>query len=590
MLVHLRLHSLFLLMAFSAGLALAPLGVFAKTDNAPGPIINFETRFLPEAHPHGMVVAADGLAADVGAEILRAGGNAVDAAVATGFALAVTYPSAGNLAGGGFMLIHKDGAQHFIDYREKAPAASHRDMYLDAEGKVDRRLAYGSRQSAGVPGTVAGLIYALEKYGTMSLKDVIQPAIRLAEQGIEVNYALAGGIARRGQYAPWMDPEARRIFLKKDGSYLQPGDQLQQKDLAWTLKQIRKGGRDAFYKGAVAKRLVADMEANNGLISLADLADYTVVERKPLRGRFLDYEVLSAPPPSSGGVHILQMLNILENADLPDFGHNSAQYIHYLAESMKRAYADRSKYLGDPDYFRVPVKQLISKEYGRKLYRSINPSKATPSKDIAPGALLPVESNDTTHFSVVDKEGNAVSNTYTLNFSYGSGIVAKGTGMLLNNEMADFSARPGEPNPFGLLGGKANAIEPGKRPLSSMSPTIVYKDGKPWLVTGSPGGSLIITSVLQVILNATVFDYNVATSSALARVHHQWMPDQLRLEQGVSPDTLKLLKDMGHPAAISGRTIGRTQSILIEPGFVNGDAYLHGASDTRRPQGAVSGY
>ncbi len=576
-------------------LLLAPVLFFTKAAHADagktaGPIINFENRFLPDTYQHGIVVAAEQLAADVGVAIMQKGGNAIDAAVATGFALAVTYPSAGNLAGGGFMLIHKDGEQHFIDYRETAPIASYRDMYLDENDNVDRSRYYASRQSAGVPGTVAGLIHALEKYGTMSLSEAIEPAIELAEKGFEVSYALAGGISRRGDYAPWQDKEAKRIYFRKDGTYLQPGDWLKQADLAWTLRQIKKHGRSAFYQGKVAQRFVKDMQRNDGLITLADLANYEVREREPVRGRFLDFDVVSAPPPSSGGVHIIQMLNIMEHFDLVAMGHNSADYLHHLAESMKFAYADRSQYLGDPDYVKVPVAELTAKSYARTLAASIKPDVATPSADIRPGALLPEESNDTTHYSVVDRHGNVVSNTYTLNFSFGSGIVSKGTGMLLNNEMADFSARPGHANPFGLLGGTANAIEPGKRPLSSMSPTMVFKDNKPWLVTGSPGGSLIITSVLQVILNATVFGDNVATAAALPRIHHQWMPDKLRVESGVSPDTLKLLGMKGHSMDIGKRTVGRTQSIMIDPGFFNGNGYLHGASDTRRPLGAARGY
>ncbi|MEM8498366.1 MAG: gamma-glutamyltransferase [Pseudomonadota bacterium] len=571
-------------------LLVSPPLLLAETKDHTGPIINFGNRFLPDSYKHGVVVAAEKLAADVGVEIMRQGGNAIDAAVATGFALAVTYPTAGNLAGGGFMLIHKDGMQHFIDYRETAPRAAFRNMYLDENGEVDRARYYASRQSAGVPGTVAGLIHALERYGTMQLDDVIEPAIKLAQKGFEVNYALAGGISRRGSYAPWTDAEARRVYFRKDGSNLQPGDWFEQHDLAWTLKQIKKNGRSAFYEGKVAKRLVADMAANDGLITLEDLADYQVQERTPVRGRFLDFEVLSAPPPSSGGVHILQMLNIMENFELQEMGHNSADYIHHLAESMKFAYADRSQYLGDPDYFNVPVAELTSKTYARKIAAAIKPDVVIPSEKVRPGDLLPSESQDTTHYSVVDRHGNVVSNTYTLNFSFGSGIVAKGTGMLLNNEMADFSARPGHANPFGLLGGTANAIEPGKRPLSSMSPTIVFKNDKPWLVTGSPGGSLIITSVLQVILNATVFGDNVATAAALPRVHHQWMPDKLRVESGVSPDTLTLLGLKGHTLDQSTRTLGRTQSIMIDPEFVNGGGYVHGASDTRRPMGAASGY
>ncbi len=564
--------------------------LFAKAQSSAGPIINFEHRALPVVHRHGMVAAAEKHAAEAGVAMLKKGGNAVDAAVATGFALAVTHPTAGNLAGGGFMLLDIDGKSTFIDYRETAPRAAHRDMYLKPDGSVDQHLAYMSRQSAGVPGTVAGLVYALEKYGRLSLAEVIRPAIDLARKGFVVDYALASGIERRNRYAPWADTEAKRIFLAEDGAFLQPGDHLIQQDLAWTLKQIKRDGADAFYRGKVAQRFVADMEANNGLITAQDLTDYRVVEREPLSGQFLDFEIVSAPPPSSGGVHILQMLNILELAPLTEFGHNSAKYIHYLAEAMKRAYADRSRYLGDPQYFKVPLDELISKQYGKKLFQRIDPNKASAAEQIRPGEAMLAESPDTTHYSVVDGEGNVVSNTYTLNFSYGSGIVVKGTGMLLNNEMGDFSARPGHPNPYGLLGGKANAIEPGKRPLSSMSPTIVYRDGKPWLSTGSPGGSVIITTVLQTILNAMLFDHNIAAAAMLPRVHHQWYPDELRVEYGVSPDTVRLLQDMGHSLKQSKRTMGRTHSIMLDPGFAENGGYLYGASDARRPGGAVAGY
>ncbi|MEE4191852.1 MAG: gamma-glutamyltransferase [Halieaceae bacterium] len=549
------------------------------------PILNFENRFLPEVARHGMVASPERLAAEVGVEILRQGGNAVDAAVATGFALAVTYPRAGNIGGGGFMLIHlaDEDRQTLVDYREVAPASAHRDLFLNEEGEVDRQREFFSRQSAGVPGSVAGMIHALEQYGTMPLKKVIQPAIELAEKGFPVSFALDSEIASRESRLQ-QDPEALRLFFREDGSRHPVGEVFRQPDLAWTLKQIRKRGRDGFYKGAVADRIVADMEANDGLISHADLAGYQVVERTPVRGSYRGYDIVSTPPPSSGGTHIIQILNILEGYDPQQWGHNSAAYLHHLAEAMKLAYADRSRYLGDPDFTDVPVAELTDKAYAARLRQRINPEKATPSSDIQPGIDLGYESTDTTHFTVADRHGNVVSNTYTLNFSFGSHIAVPGTGMLLNNEMADFAARPGFPNAFKLIESEANRIEGGKRPLSSMTPTMVFRDGKPWLATGSPGGSIIITAVLQTIINAMEFDMNIASAAAAARVHHQWMPDQLRLERGISPDTRRLLEAMGHTLVDTRRTLGRTQSIMLEDGL------LYGATDSRRPGGWVAGY
>jgi gamma-glutamyltranspeptidase/glutathione hydrolase len=549
------------------------------------PIIDYKTRFLPTVARHGMVVGPEKLASEVGLSILQRGGNAVDAAVATGFALAVTYPRAGNLAGGGFMLIHlaEQDKQTLIDYRETAPAAANRDMYLAEDGSVDRMREYFSHQSAGVPGSVAGMIYALEKYGTMSLGDVLAPAIALAADGFDITYALNYEIQARANQL-LKDPEAKKLFFKPDGSSYEIGELWQQRDLAWTLQKIAKRGKLGFYEGEVAKRIVKDMEANDGLITMKDLADYQVVEREPVRGTYRDYEIVATPPPSSGGIHIIQMLNILEGYDVAAMGHNSAAYIHRLAESMKRAYADRGRYLADPDYVNIPVAQLINKAYAKRLRDTIDNNKATPSEMIAPGALLPGESSDTTHFTVADSKGNVVSNTYTLNFSFGSHIAVPGTGMLLNNEMADFAASPGSANAFGLVQGEANKIQAGKRPLSSMTPTMVFRDGQPWLATGSPGGSVIITTVLQTILNAMDFDMNIATAAAGARVHHQWMPDKLRVEQGVSVDTINILRDMGHPVEVGNRTLGRTQSIMLSEGW------LYGATDTRRPGGWVAGY
>ena len=549
------------------------------------PILNFENRFLPVIASQGMVASPEKLAAEVGTSILRRGGNAVDAAVATGFALAVTYPRAGNIGGGGFMLIHlaEENKQTVIDYREMAPAAAHRELFLDDKGEVARMREYFSHQSAGVPGSVAGLIYALEQYGTMSLKQVIQPAIELASNGFPITFALDFELRSR-QERLLMDAEASRLFFRKDGSRHPVGDTLKQPDLAWTLKQIRKQGVDGFYKGAVADRIVANMEANDGLISHADLAGYQVIERQPVRGEYRGYEIVATPPPSSGGVIIIQILNMLEDYKLDAWGHNSAAYLHHLAEAMKLAYADRSRYMGDPAYADVPVDKLIDKHYAAALRKRIDPLRATPSTEIQAGIDLPGESTDTTHFTVADAAGNVVTNTYTLNFSFGSHIAVPGTGMLLNNEMADFAAKPGSPNAFRLIESEANAIEGGKRPLSSMTPTMVFRDGKPWIATGSPGGSIIITAVLQTVINAMDFDMNIASAAAAARIHHQWMPDRLRVEQGVSPDTRRLLQQLGHNVVDTRRTLGRTQSIMLEDGL------LYGFTDTRRLGGWVAHY
>ncbi len=549
------------------------------------PIIDYRSRFLPIVAEHGMVVGPETLATEIGKDILMQGGNAIDAAVATGFALAVTYPRAGNVGGGGFMLIHlaKENQQTFIDYRETAPATASRDLFLDDKGELDRARLYFSHQSAGVPGTVAGLLYALEHYGTMSRQQVLAPAIALAEGGFEVSFELNFEIGSRAERLA-MNPEAKRLYLTAEGKAQPIGSQWRQPDLAWVLKQIAQHGAQGFYRGAVAQRIVADMEANEGLITLDDLAAYRAVERKPVSGTFHEFNVVSAPPPSSGGTHIIEMLNILESLPLAEAGHNSAEYLHYLTSSMKLAYADRSQYMGDSDYIEVPLEQLLSKDYADKLRKTIKPDQATPSLAIAPGKYLLPESTDTTHFSVADAAGNVVSNTYTLNFSFGNHIAVPGTGMLLNNEMADFAAAPGAANAYGLVEGENNRIDGGKRPLSSMSPTIVFRDGKPWLATGSPGGSTIITTVLQTILNAMVFDMNIAAAAAGARVHHQWLPDLLRIEQGISPDTTRLLESMGYDVETGNRTLGRTQSIMLENG------HLYGATDTRRPGGHVAGY
>ena len=543
---------------------------------------------LDIVHPvvarNGMVATSEARASRVGVDILKAGGNAIDAAVAIGFALAVTLPSAGNLGGGGFMVVHlaATGETVAIDYRETAPAAASRDMFLDPAGAVDRGRALFSHASVGVPGTVAGLALALKQYGTIGLGQALAPAIRLAADGIVVSRTLAASLgAREQRLKRW--PASAAQFFQADGKPYRAGDRLRQPDLARSLAEIAAGGSQAFYRGAIAERIVADMAANNGLITLADLAGYRAVVRAPVAGTYRGYRIQSMPPPSSGGVHLIQMLNILEGYPIGFLGHNGADTVHLMAEAMKRAYADRAKHLGDPDFWPVPVAGLTSKGYAAALRRTIDRHRARPSAEIAAGDPVAAESNQTTHFSVIDKAGNAVANTYTLNFGYGTGIVAAGTGILLNNEMDDFSAKPGSANAYGLIGGEANAIEPGKRPLSSMTPTIVLRDGKAYLATGSPGGSRIITTTLQVIMNVIDHGMNIAAAGAASRMHHQWRPDELRLETGFSPDTLRLLAAKGHKITVKG-PIGATQSVM------RAGNRLLGASDPRRPAALTLGY
>ena len=552
------------------------------------PIYSDMDRLHPVYAAHGMVASQEALATEVGVDILKRGGNAVDAAVAVGFALAVTLPEAGNLGGGGFMLVHlaKTGETVAIDYREKAPAAASRDMFIGADGNADPNLSRWSGLATGVPGTVAGLTLALQRYGTMSLADVMAPAIALAENGVIVTPGLAESLAAaHDSLAKY--PASAAIFLKPDGSDYLPGDRLIQNDLARSLRLIADGGAGSFYRGAIGEKIAAAMVDVGGLITTDDLAAYAAIVRKPVEGTYRGYDIFSMPPPSSGGTHVIEILNILEGFPIGELGFGSAETMHLMSEAMKRAYADRSEYLGDSDFVDVPLKGLTSKAYAEVLRAGIDAERATPSAEIKPGGPdgpLPYESDETTHFSVVDEEGNAVSNTYTLNFLFGSGLVAEGTGILMNNEMDDFSAKPGVPNAYGLIGGDANAVAPEKRPLSSMSPTIVLKDGKVFLVTGSPGGSRIITTVLQVIMNVIDHGMNIAEASAAPRMHDQWQPDELRVEEGFSPDTLRLLRGMGHNVVVKP-TMGSTQSIMRR-----GDGALFGASDPRRPAALTAGY
>ncbi len=559
-------------------LVVSALPLVAYGQGADAAIISYKERHQPVLGLDGMVAAQNRQSAAVGAEILAAGGNAVDAAVATGFSLAVTLPRAGNLGGGGFMLIHdaESGEDVAIDYREQAPKGATYDMFLDEYGNVDAARARYSHLSAGVPGTVAGLYLAHRKYGRLPWRQLLQPAIRQAREGIVVNFDLSLLLKVR-QKRLCMDDAACAYFYKAGGLAYEPGELLLQEDLATTLEQIAEDGPDAFYKGAIAEKIVAEMERGGGLIDAVSLAAYEPTVREVIRGSYRGFEIVTMPPPSSGGVHLVQMLNALEHFQVAEMGAGSVDSLHLLAEVSRQAYADRSKHLGDPDFYDVPVEWLTSKSYGDEIAAAIDMEKARRSEDLAPGAPVPYESEDTTHFSVIDDDGNVVSNTYTLNFSYGSGIAVAGAGFLLNNEMDDFSAKPGAPNGYGLLGGAANAIDADKRPLSSMTPTIVFADGEPWFATGSPGGSRIITTVLQMIVNVIDHGMNIAAATAAPRAHHQWYPDLLRLESGFSPDTIRLLRERGHTVDDTGNAMGSLQTVGIV-----GNTFI-GASDTRRP-------
>src|SRR5947209_1878000 len=525
---------------------------------------------------HGMVVAQEKIAAAIGGDVLRRGGNAVDAAVATGFAMAVSYPRAGNIGGGGFMLIHSADRHEdvAIDYRETAPAATTARIFLGPDGKPDIAKSRDSALGIGVPGTVAGLTLALEKYGSgrFTLPDLLQPAIDLARNGIDVTDDTADtlpGWHRR--LARW--PASAKIFSRADGTSVREGDRLVQSDLAATLSAIAEQGARGFYEGAVAEKLVKAIGEAGGLMTPDDLKSYRAVIRVPVRGSYRGYDVLSMPQPSSGGVVLLETLNILEGFPMREMQQGSAPSLHLMIEAMKRGYADRARYLGDPDFVSAPVATLISKDYAAQQRASIDLERATPWTD-ALSATPPHEGSNTTHFSVADSQGNAVSNTYTLNFSYGVGLVADGTGVLLNNELDDFTAAPGASNAYGLVGFEANLPGPGKRPLSSMSPTIVLKDNKPVLVTGTPGGSRIISTVLQVVVNIIDHHMDVAAAVAAPRLHHQWLPDEVRVERGFAQDTLEALRAMGHQViAPMGQT--SANSIAVTP---NG---LLGAPDPR---------
>lgn len=566
-------------------LYLAVSAVTASAAAAPEPpIYNSRTTSHPEFGLNGMVSSREKLASEAALEVLKEGGNAIDAAVTLGFAMAVTTPQAGNIGGGGFMLIHSADTNTTvaIDYREKAPLAATRDMFLDENGEVDKERSRYSHLAAGVPGTVAGFAKALELYGTISLADALAPAIDLASDGFPVNedlyQSLKTGKGRIEKHAP----HALASFYDEDGQPYPPGHVITLPDLAESLRLISEHGPAAFYEGTIADRIVEDMEANGGIITKQDLAQYEAVVREPVRGTYKGYEIVSMPPPSSGGIHIVQILNILEPLNLKEKGHNSAATIHLMAEAMKFAYADRSKHLGDSDFHPIPTEWLLSKAYADEIRSKMDFDRATPSVEILPGEPIH-EGLDTTNYTVIDNYGNAVANTYTVNFSFGSKIMPPGTGFFLNNEMDDFSSKPGVPNAYGLIGGEFNAIEAEKRMLSSMSPTIVLKDGKPFLLSGSRGGSQIITATLQVLLNVIEHEMNLSEAVAAPRIHHQWLPDVLRIERGLSPDTVKLLEEKGYEIQ-QGSAMGTTNSVSYQ------DGVYYGAGDPRRPDSFAVGF
>ncbi|CAB5593446.1 gamma-glutamyltransferase [Providencia hangzhouensis] len=553
----------------------------------------------------GMVVSSQHLASQIGADILKSGGNAIDAAVAVGYAQAVVNPCCGNIGGGGFMTIHlADGKDLFINFRETAPGAASADMYLDKDGKLIKDASLYGYLASGVPGTVKGLDYALEKYGTMSRQQVMAPAIKLAREGFTLTRADTDVLDTTTERFK-QDPEVARIFLKPDGSAFQPGDLLVQTDLANTLEKIAKNGPSAFYEGEIPKIVEEASKKNGGILTAKDFADFTITDTAPVSCTYRGYQFISAPPPSSGGVTICQTLNILEGYDLKEMGFNSADYIHTLTEAMRHAYMDRNTFLGDPEFVDNPTEKLLSKAYAEELRKEIKPNQATPSTQVQPG-IGPHEKPETTHYSVVDEKGNAVSTTYTINGRFGSVVIPPGTGFFLNDEMDDFTTKVGEKNLYGLVQGERNSIAPGKRPLSSMSPTIVTKDGKVFLVLGSPGGSRIISITLQTALN--IIDHGMPPQEAVnaPRIHHQWLPDEVYYEQrGVSKDTLALLDKMGYQmveqtpwgaaelimvaipegAGVSAKSSGNDSAVS---GKVR-EGFIYGSNDVRRPAGSAVG-
>ena len=550
---------------------------------APTPAISASR--APARAAHGMVVSTEARASDVGVEILKSGGNAVDAAVAVGFALAVTHPAAGNLGGGGFMLIRiaETGEVVAVDYREMAPAAAHESMFQDAAGEVTGSASTIGYRASGVPGTVAGLALALERFGTLPLNRVLAPAIRLARDGVELSYFESESLKRAGKLLERF-PESRRIFLRDGNPYL-AGERFAQPELARSLELIARNGAREFYEGSVASLIAKDMASNGGTISLDDLKNYKAILRRPIEGDYRGYKIYSMPPPSSGGIALVEMLNVLEGYPLGLYGPGSSRTLHLVTEAMKRAFADRAEFLGDADFVSVPASGLISKSYARERRATIDPFIASEASSIGHGSPASSESAQTTHFSVVDEKGNAIANTYTLNGGYGSGVTIPGTGILMNNEMDDFSSKPGTPNVYGLIHGKANAIAPKKRPLSAMTPTIVVREGKLFLVLGSPGGPTIINTVMQTLLNIVDFGMSVQEAVDAPRIHHQWMPDRLILERiGFSEDVIQALKSRGHHVEVRG-LIGDCQAIMVDPQT----GTRLGASDPRM-DGKAAGY
>ena len=555
--------------------------VITSTLNAETAIYNSKAIVHPEVGKNGMVVSQHYLATNAGHSILAKGGNAYDASIAVAFALAVVLPRAGNIGGGGFMVMFDEASHesYSIDYRETAPEAATKNMFLASNGSVDKKRATQGILSIGVPGTVYGMWEVHKKFGSMPWSKLLAPAIELAEDGFLISPFMADALNKRyeklGKYKNF-----KNIFYSNYP--VQMHQRLKQPNLANTLKIISSNGVRGFYEGEVATKIDAYMKENGGLITKQDLKNYRPIWRDTLHGEFNEHKIVTMGPPSSGGVHIIQMLNILENYDLLMMGHNSPTYTALLTESMKYAYADRSKYLGDPKFFEVPVQSLISKEYAKKISNKIKLNFITPSEKILPGSELENESQDTTHFSIADKNGNIVSNTYTLNSGFGSGVVIDGTGILMNNEMDDFVSAPGVPNQFGLIGGEANKIEPFKRPLSSMTPTIILKDGKPVYATGSPGGSRIITTVLQFLLNTLVFKMEISDATVVPRIHHQWKPDVLMLETGFDIQHAAKIKSLGQKIYLSG------PGTALESIEIKNDLF-YGFGDTRRPDSSAKG-
>lgn len=553
--------------------------------------ITFAASREPVRARHGMVASTNEVASRVGVDIMKRGGNAIDAAIAVAFALAVTHPAAGNLGGGGFMMIRlKNGKTTAIDYREMAPAAAHRNVYLDKDGNVikgDGGPIVGYRAS-GVPGTVRGMELALKKYGSGKLTwaQLVEPARRLAANGFTVTHSLARSLRGNDDYLSQY-AETKRIYLN-NGKFYNEGDLFVQRDLGATFARLQQRGPNEFYQGQTARLIVDDMKRNNGLITMADMRGYVAKEREPVRGTYRGYEIVSMPPPSSGGAVLIQMLNILEGYDLKKVDWASSERYHLMTESMRRAFADRAEYMGDTDFVKVPIAGLIDKKYAEQLRRSIDPNRASTSEQVKAGKPLGYESEETTHFTVVDAEGNAVANTYTLNNSYGSAVVAKGTGILMNDEMDDFAAKPGTPNLYGLIQGERNAVAPGKRPLSAMTPTFVMrKDGSLWFTVGSPGGPTIINTAFCVITNVIDYGMNIQQAIDAPRIHHQWLPDELVYEPyGLSGDTQRALTARGHKLVERPRYLGDCEGIMIE----EKTRMRLGATDPRRSDGPAVGY